>query len=151
MLTVHTSDVVLSVCLTDSQDSGAATNGKKGHSSSAPAPHQVPEAVSPHSSHEPGGGGALVLPPGEYHRHFCSGGEQGEVFWASDHTWRGVLGWLYFLGSVTEELTDGGLTPQTSLTICAWPSLKIGSCGALAKMDLAQALLPPAPALSPHW
>lgn len=53
--------------LPDSQDSWAATNGEKGHSSSAPAPQPVPEAVPPHACHEPGGGGALVLPPGEYH------------------------------------------------------------------------------------
>ena len=45
----------------DSQDSWDVTNGKKEHTRSAPAPHPVPEAVLGHNSHEPGGGGTLVL------------------------------------------------------------------------------------------
>ena len=45
----------------DSQDSWGVTNGKKEHTSSAPALHPVPEAVFGHNSHEPGGGGTLVL------------------------------------------------------------------------------------------
>lgn len=45
----------------DSQDSWDVTNGKKEHTSSAPVPHPVPEAVLGHNSHEPGGGGTLVL------------------------------------------------------------------------------------------
>ncbi|XP_039360223.1 glycylpeptide N-tetradecanoyltransferase 1 isoform X3 [Mauremys reevesii] len=57
----------------DSEDVHPAGNGAQRHCCRAQASDRVPEAVPPDPSHESRGGGALVLPSGEHHRHLRGG------------------------------------------------------------------------------